>query len=95
MHVEYKPGMIIHVCPTCMKKTQDNFIWFCTSCGKTYSRPKESVISRLEDSGFENAASLRDGMQLIMGIDMCIDCNPLGIVEYVCKEEADGIAINA
>lgn len=87
MHIEYKPGTIIYVCPDCMKKTKDNFIWLCMNCGKSYSRPKDELISRLRGSGLENASMLRDSMQLIMGIDMCIECNPKGIIEYVCGEE--------
>jgi len=89
MHIEYKPGTIIYVCQGCMNKTRDNFIWLCMSCGKSYFRPKESVIGRLEASGLENASLLRDGMQLILGIDMCIECNPQGILDYVYGNEAE------
>jgi len=88
MHIEYKPGTIIYVCPSCMKKTRDNFIWLCMNCGKAYFRPKETVISRLKAGGMSNASLLHDGMQLIMGIDMCIDCNPEGILKYVYGEES-------
>jgi ribosome-binding protein aMBF1 (putative translation factor) len=87
MHIEYKPGTIIYVCPNCMKKTRDHFIWLCMNCGKSYFRPREAVISRLEANGMEKAALLRDRMQLILGIDMCIECNPEGILEFVYGEE--------
>ena len=89
MHVEVKPGIIIHACPQCLEKTKDSFIWICVSCGKTYFRPKEAVVSRLEGYGLENAALLCEGTQLIMGIDMCIECNPQGIVDYVKSGQFD------
>ncbi|MEW6600367.1 MAG: hypothetical protein AB1499_05305 [Nitrospirota bacterium] len=89
MHIEYKPGTIIYVCQNCMNKTKDNFIWLCMGCGKAYFRPKESVIGRLKASGMGNASLLRDGMQLIVGIDMCIECNPQGILEYVNGSRAE------
>jgi hypothetical protein len=83
MHVEYRPGIIAYVCPACLEKTKDNFVWLCTNCGKAYFRPKKLVLNKLENSGLENASVLCDGMQLIMGIEICIECNPQGIVEYV------------
>jgi hypothetical protein len=89
MHVEVKPGVIIHACPKCLDKAKDSFIWICVGCGKTYFRSKESVLSRLESYGLENAELLCDGAQLIMGIDMCIDCNPQGIVDYVNSGQFD------
>lgn len=88
MHIEYKPGTIIYVCPNCMKKTRDNFVWLCMNCGKSYFRPKEAMMRRLEAGGMGNASSLRDNVQLIMGIEMCVECNPQGIVDYVNKEES-------
>jgi hypothetical protein len=87
MHVEVKPGVIIHACPNCLEKAKDHFIWICVSCGKSYFRPKEAVLSRLESYGLENASMLCDGVQLILGIDMCIECNPQGIIDYVNSEE--------
>ncbi len=89
MHVEYKPGTIVYVCPSCLEKTKNNFIWLCMGCGKSYFKPKKLVIDKLENSGLENASLLCEGMQLIMGIDMCIECNPKGILEYVNARNAE------
>ncbi len=89
MHIEYQPGRTIYVCQKCMKKTRDNFIWLCMNCGKSYLRPKETVLSRLEASGLGNASLLRDGMQVVLGIDMCIECNPQGILEYVTGKKSE------
>lgn len=86
MHVEIRPGLFVYACSSCMAKAKDNFIWICVSCGKSYFRPKKAVLSRLEGYGLANASVLCDGIQLIMGIDICIECDPQGIVEYVNNE---------
>ncbi|MBI5409544.1 MAG: hypothetical protein HZA14_09295 [Nitrospirae bacterium] len=83
MHVEYRPGTIVYICPDCLRKTKDYFIWLCMGCGRSYFRPKKEVLSRLEKYGVENASLLLEGLQLIQGIDICIACDPAGIVEYV------------
>ena len=41
------------------------------------------MLARLEHSGLQNASLLGEGTQLFLGIDMCIVCNPSGIVEYL------------
>ncbi len=89
MHVEVKPGVLVYACSSCLEKTKDSFIWVCVNCGKAYFRPKDMVRSRLENDGLEKAALLCDGAQLIMGIEICIDCDPQGILEYVQSETAD------
>ncbi len=83
MHVEVKPGVLVYACSSCLEKAKDSFIWVCVNCGKTYFRTKDLVLNRLHDYGLENATVLCDGAQLIMGIDICIDCDPQGILEYV------------
>ncbi|MEN8263831.1 MAG: hypothetical protein ABFR82_10235 [Nitrospirota bacterium] len=82
-HVEAKPGVQIYVCPNCLEKSKDNFIWVCTNCGKSHSRPKKMILNRLAHSGLENANLLSEGVPLIQGIDICIECDPEGILEYV------------
>jgi hypothetical protein len=89
MHVEFDPGEIIYVCPYCMEKTKDNFVWICTNCGKSFFRPRQMVLERLEASGIDNASLLGEGMHLITGIDMCISCNPQAILDYVFTEEPE------
>lgn len=82
-HVEAKPGVQLYVCANCLEKAKDNFIWVCTNCGKSHSRPKKLIFSRLAFSGLENAHLLSEGVPLIQGIDICIECDPEGIREYV------------
>jgi hypothetical protein len=89
LHVTYDPGIVVYVCPTCMEKAKDNFIWLCMNCGQSYIRPKKLVLSRLEQSGLENASLLCEGIQLVLGIEMCIACNPEGIVEYMKERKAE------
>jgi hypothetical protein len=83
MHVEVKPGVLVYACSSCLKKAKDSFIWVCVNCGRTYFRTKDLVLNRLQGYGLKNATVLCDGAQLIMGIDICIDCDPQGILEYV------------
>jgi hypothetical protein len=89
MHVEVKPGVLVYACSSCLEKAKDSFIWVCVNCGKAYFRPKEQVLDRLEGYGLENATLLCNGTQLIMGIEICIDCDPQGILEYVQSGTAD------
>jgi len=83
MHVEVKPGVLVYACSSCLEKAKDSFIWVCINCGKAYFRPKDLVLNRLQGYGLENADILCNGAQLIMGTDICIDCDPQGILEYV------------
>jgi len=89
MHVEVKPGVLVYACSSCLEKAKDSFIWVCVNCGKAYFRPKDQVLDRLESYGLENATLLCNGTQLIMGIEICIDCDPQGILEYVQSGSAD------
>jgi hypothetical protein len=83
MHVEVAPGTVIYVCSNCIDKAKDNFIWLCMSCGRHYMRPKEVVINRVKDPELKRAYMLCKDMQIIQGIDMCIECDPERVVEYV------------
>ena len=89
MHVEVKPGVLVYACSSCLEKAKESFIWVCVNCGKTYFRPKDLVLNRLHDDGLENANILCNGVQLIMGIEICIDCDPQGILEYVQSGSTD------
>ena len=83
MNVEVTPGVVIYVCSNCIEKAKDNFIWLCNSCGKHYMRPKELVIARTKDPELKKAYMLCKDMQIIQGIDMCIECDPAGIAEFM------------
>lgn len=82
-HIEAQPGVILYVCPRCLEKSKDNFVWVCMNCGKSYMRPKQQIFSRLAQYGLANVTLLSHGVPLIQGIDICIECDPQGIVECV------------
>ncbi|UCH45202.1 MAG: hypothetical protein JSV11_00395 [Nitrospiraceae bacterium] len=88
MHVEARPGVPVYVCSVCMEKAKDNFIFICLNCGRSFSRPKASIVTRLQNTNFERASMQFIGVQLIQGIDICITCDPQGIVKYVYGEFA-------
>lgn len=82
-HTEVTPGVNLYVCDTCLEAAKHNFIWICMSCGKVYLRPKKLVIERTKDVELKRAYMLCEDMQIIQGIDMCIECDPEGIMEYM------------
>ena len=88
MHVEARPGVPVYVCSFCMENAKDNFIFVCLNCGYSFSRPKETIVNRLQNTNFEKASMQFVGVQLIQGIDICMTCDPQGIVDYVYGEYA-------
>jgi len=82
-HVEVETGVLVYVCPDCIEKAKDHFIWLCMSCGKSYVRPKDLVINRIKDHELKRAYMLCEDMQIIQGIDMCISCSPERIIDYM------------
>jgi len=88
MHVEARPGVPIYVCSVCMEKAKDKFIWICLNCGRSFSRPKDTIISILDGTSFEKASLQFIDVQLIQGIDICISCDPQGIMDYAYGEYA-------
>lgn len=87
IHTEVQPGVQIHVCESCLESAKNNFIWICMSCGKVYLRPKKMVIERTTNFELKRAYILCEDMQIIQGIDMCIECDPQGIVNYMNLEK--------
>ncbi len=83
IHTEVMPGVRIYVCDYCLEAAKHNFIWVCMSCGQVYLRPKRLVIDRLKDLELKRAYMICEDMQLIQGIDMCIACDPEGIMNYM------------
>jgi hypothetical protein len=88
MHIEARPGVPVYVCSFCMENAKDNFIFICLNCGYSFSRPKATIVNRLQNTNFEKASMLFIGVQLIQGIDICMTCDPQGIVDYVYGEYA-------
>ena len=87
-HTEVTPGVKIYVCDPCLEAAKYNFIWVCMSCGKVYLRPKKLVIERVKDLELKRAYLLCQDMQIIQGIDMCILCDPEGIVNFMDAHRA-------
>ncbi|TNF52264.1 hypothetical protein EP227_07625 [bacterium] len=90
IHVEAVPGIKIFVCESCLEAARYNFIWICMNCGKVYLRPKKLVMSKITDIELKKAYLLCEDMQIIQGMDMCIDCDPEGLMDFM--ENAQVIA---
>jgi hypothetical protein len=88
IHAEISPGQHIIVCGKCLETAKQNFIWVCMQCGNVYIRPKSLVLSRLKDPELRRAYGRCMDMQLIQGIDRCIECDAEGIKEFVAGEHA-------
>ncbi len=82
-HVEALPGLSIHVCEACLESAKYNFIWICLNCGKVYMRPKALMMRRAKTPALEQAYALCAHRQIIQGIDICIECDPQGILNCV------------
>lgn len=83
IHVEAMSGLKIYVCDNCLEAARYNFIWICMNCGKVYTRPKALVIKSTNNYELKRAYILCEDMQIIQGIDMCIECDPEGIFNYM------------
>ena len=83
VNVEVVPGVKIYVCGACLEAAKHNFIWICMNCGKVYIRSKKLVINRIKDVGLKRAYLLCMDMRIIQGIDMCVRCDPEGVMNYM------------
>ncbi len=83
IHAETEPGKEIFVCEKCLESAKQNFIWICAHCGNVYIRPKSLVLKRLTDPALKRAYMLCENLQIIQGIEFCIECDPDGVVETV------------
>jgi hypothetical protein len=81
-HCEVAPGHLIYVCGDCLEQSKAYFIFVCMNCGTVHKRHKKAVINSLRDQGLKKAYMLCEGMQIIQGVDICISCDPQGILEY-------------
>jgi DNA-directed RNA polymerase subunit RPC12/RpoP len=86
IHVEAMPGTRVFVCEKCLDVAKHNFIWICLNCGKVYVRPKETIINRINGSQIRKAHLLNT--RIIQGIDICIECDPEGIITYMDSVKA-------
>jgi hypothetical protein len=83
MHVEASPGLVIYVCETCIESAKHNFIWVCLNCGKAYVRSKALIINNIKDPALRRAYASCEDRQIVQGIDVCIECDPQGILKYM------------
>jgi hypothetical protein len=80
-------GQVVHVCEKCLETAKQNFIWICMGCGSVFIRPKSLVIKGLNGE-LRRAYEACENEQIIQGIDMCIECSPEEIVEYVAAAKS-------
>ncbi len=83
IHAEAAPGVEIFVCEKCLESAKQNFIWICMKCGNVFIRPKSLVLKRLSDPALKRAYMQCEDMQIIQGIEQCVECGPEEILEYV------------
>lgn len=89
IHAELETGMKIFVCEKCLETTKQNFIWICTGCGNVYIRPKSVVLKRLTDPGLKKAYRVCEDLQILQGIDRCIECDPEAIMNFVAEAKSE------
>ncbi len=86
IHAEISPGRQIFVCEKCLETAKDNFIWICVQCRSVFIRPKSLVLARLRDPDLKHAYAQCANMQIIQGIDRCIECDADGVRAFVAAE---------
>jgi hypothetical protein len=90
VHAEIAPGQQIFVCEKCLETTLQNFIWICLHCGTVYIRPKSLVLKHLKDPALRQAYARCEGVQIVQGIDRCMECEPEAILEFVASARGEG-----
>lgn len=88
-HAKVMPNKIIFVCNDCLEKAKTNFIFICMNCGASYLRPKALVIARLKNPEMKRAYILCADEQIIQGIDMCVSCDPNGVMNYMDAQQRE------
>jgi predicted amidophosphoribosyltransferase len=89
IHAEVAPGLHVFVCEKCLESAKQNFIWICVNCGNVYIRPKSLVLTRPGDRALKEAYRQCEGLQIIQGIDQCIECAPDEIEEFVTRAKSE------
>jgi hypothetical protein len=87
------PGWQVYVCENCLESAKQNFIWICMHCGNVYIMPKLLVLKRITDPMHKLAYQQCEDKQIIQGIDVCVECAPDTIMQYVGaakSEQHDG-----
>lgn len=86
---EAAPGQHFFVCEKCLESAKQNFIWICAHCGNVFIRPKSLVLKRLADPDLRRAYQQCEDLQIIQGIDRCIECAPEEIEEFVAAAKGE------
>jgi hypothetical protein len=89
IHTELETGAKIFVCEKCLESTKQNFIWICMKCGHVYIRPKSIVLKRLTDADLKEAYRVCEDLQIIQGIDCCLECDPEGIMNIMAAAKSE------
>lgn len=89
INTEVEGGMRIFVCEKCLETTKQNFIWICMGCDNVYVRPKTIVLKRLNDSRLRKGYHACENLQIIQGIDRCIECDPQAIMKAVTAARSE------
>jgi hypothetical protein len=83
IYTEAAPGIKIYVCTHCLETAKANFIFICMNCGKVYLRPKRMLIEKMSNFELKQAYTQCEDMQIIQGLDICVECDPEGILNYM------------
>jgi len=83
LFAEPVPGHLIFVCHDCLDLAKEYFIFVCMRCGKVHKRSKEMWIKRVTDLKLKEAYIACRDHQIIQGIEMCVECDPDGILKYM------------
>jgi hypothetical protein len=89
IHADVGTGADVYVCEKCLETAKENFIWICLHCGKAYIRPKALVLQRLTDPELKKAYRECEDLQIIQGIDRCIECDPEEILQFVAAAKGE------
>jgi hypothetical protein len=84
------PGVKIFVCDDCLEAAKYNFIFICMNCGKVYLREKKQFLQKIQDRQLLQAYLDCEHMQIIQGVEMCIECDAEGIFDYLKNERVAG-----
>jgi hypothetical protein len=86
---DLETGMTIFVCEKCLETTRESFIWICMGCGKVYVRPKSIVLKRLTDARMNATYRVCEELQIIQGIDRCIECDPEAVMQAMTSARSE------
>lgn len=84
------PNVKVFICDNCLEAAKYNFIFICMNCQKVHLRAKKLFLQTINDPQLLQAYLDCQDMQIIQGIDVCMECDPRGISEYVSHKKKAG-----